>query len=87
MCRLPFGEWQQWVGAHSQRCSRPRGGSTARFSFFARDENAGITWDSRVLDAYLAAPQKVVPGNLMPFSGINDEQQRADIIAYLVTLK
>jgi len=62
-------------------------GQLPGFRFSRAMKNAGITWDSRVLDAYLAAPQKVVPGNLMPFSGINDEQQRADIIAYLVTLK
>jgi cytochrome c len=32
-------------------------------------------------------PQKFVPGNLMPFSGISDAQKRSDLIAYLGTLK
>jgi cytochrome c len=29
----------------------------------------------------------VVPGNVMPFSGVADAKQRADLIAYLSTLK
>ena len=39
------------------------------------------------LEAYLADPQKLVPGNNMPLAGIADAQQRADIAAYLATLK
>ena len=48
---------------------------------------ANITWDDKQLDDYLADPQKVVPGNVMPFSGLADATQRADVIAYLKTLK
>ena len=32
-------------------------------------------------------PQKVIPGNVMPFSGVPDAKVRADIVAYLATLK
>jgi cytochrome c553 len=35
------------------------------------------------LDAYIADPQAVVPGNLMPYSGLPGATQRADLIAYL----
>jgi len=44
-------------------------------------------WDDKTLDAYLADPQKLIPGNVMPFSGMADPKQRADVIAYLQTLK
>jgi cytochrome c len=44
---------------------------------------SGIVWDEDSLDAYLADPQKVVPGNLMPFSGLADAKQRAELIRYL----
>jgi len=50
-------------------------------------KRAKLTWDEKTLDAYIANPQAVVPGNLMPFSGIADARQRADLIAYLKTLK
>ena len=39
------------------------------------------------LDAFLSDPQKLVPGNVMPFSGVADAKQRADLIAYLKTVK
>jgi cytochrome c2 len=30
-------------------------------------KQANIIWDVKTLEAYLADPQKVVPGNKMPF--------------------
>ena len=50
-------------------------------------KNAGIAWDDKNLDAFLSDSQKLVPGNVMPFSGVADAKQRADLIAYLKTLK
>ena len=50
-------------------------------------QSSGITWTAANLMAYLVAPQQVVPGNGMPFAGIANAQQRADIAAYLGTLK
>ncbi|EJL92127.1 cytochrome c2 [Herbaspirillum sp. CF444] len=50
-------------------------------------KRANLTWDEKNLDAYITDPQKAVPGNLMPFSGIADAKQRADLIAYLNTVK
>jgi cytochrome c2 len=38
------------------------------------------------LDRYLAGPRQVVPGTLMTYPGLKDQHQRADLIAYLVTL-
>ena len=62
-------------------------GSVDGFRYSRAMKNAKIVWDATTLDAYLAEPQKVVPGNLMPFSGIADAQKRADVIAYLSSLK
>jgi cytochrome c len=39
------------------------------------------------LDAYLAAPRAVVPGTKMAYAGVKDPSKRADVIAYLDTLK
>jgi len=47
-------------------------------------KNAGVTWDAAAVDRYLADPQRVVPGNVMPFSGVPDSDERARIIAYLI---
>lgn len=45
------------------------------------------SWTDAALDAYLAAPQKAVPGNRMPYPGQPDAAKRAALIAYLKTLK
>ena len=47
----------------------------------------GIVWDVKILDAYLESPQKVVPGNRMPYAGLNDPMDRTDLVTYLATLK
>lgn len=61
-------------------------GSVEGFRYSRAMKNARIVWDAKTLDAYLNEPQKVVPGNVIPFSGITDAQKRPDIIAYLSTL-
>jgi cytochrome c len=62
-------------------------GSVEGFHYSRAMRNAKITWNAPTLNAYLAAPQSVVPGNLMPFSGIADPAQRDDLIAYLESLE
>ena len=66
--------------------NRPAG-SVEGFRYSRAMKNSKIVWDEKSLDAYLTEPQKLVPGNLMPFSGIADTKKRGDLIAYLGTLK
>jgi cytochrome c len=42
-----------------------------------------FVWDRVRLDAWLASPGKMVPGNTMAFAGIASEADRAALIAYL----
>jgi cytochrome c len=46
-------------------------------------KSSGVVWNDKALDAWLADPQHVIPGNQMPFPGIKNPQQRADVIAFL----
>lgn len=64
-----------------------KAGTLAGFRFSRAMKRAGFVWDAAKLSSYLADPQKTVPGNLMPFSGVPDDKQRADLVAYLQTLK
>lgn len=50
-------------------------------------KNSGITWTADKLDAWVTNPAKLVPGTRMTFAGLPSAQQRADLIAYLTTLK
>lgn len=45
------------------------------------------TWTTQTLDIYLTDPHAEVPGTKMIFPGIKDATERADLIAYLETLK
>jgi cytochrome c len=64
-----------------------KAGTAPGFRYSRAMKKSGIVWDDETLDAYLAAPQKAIPGNRMPFAGLRDAQDRADVIAYLATLK
>jgi cytochrome c2 len=64
-----------------------KAGTYPGFSYSAAIKRSGITWTPEKLSAYLTSPQQAVPGNNMPFAGIDDAKQRTDIVAYLATLK
>lgn len=46
-------------------------------------EESGLVWNEKTLDAWLADPAALVPGNLMSFPGIRDAGARAELIALL----
>ena len=46
----------------------------------------GVTWNAETLDEFLANPDAKVPGTPMS-AALADSKQRADVIAYLTTLK
>lgn len=48
---------------------------------------AGGTWTLGRLDALIENPTRAAPGNTMRFYGIRDPRERADILAYLLTLR
>jgi cytochrome c len=49
-------------------------------------KTSGWTWDEATLDKYLTDPKKALPGTMM-MMGFSNAQDRADIIAYLATVK
>jgi cytochrome c len=46
-------------------------------------KSTGIVWNDKTLDEWLKDPQHLVPGNTMTFQGLKNNQQRADLLAYL----
>jgi nitrite reductase (NO-forming) len=60
-----------------------KAGAEPGYSYSPAMKQENIVWDTNTLDRYLADPQKMVPGNKMPFPGLKTEQDRADVIAYL----
>lgn len=45
--------------------------------------SADLVWDENTLNAWLAYPDRLVPGNHMIFPGIEDNKARGDLIAFL----
>lgn len=64
-----------------------RAGTLPDFQYSSAMLTANFVWDESRLDRFLADPQAVVPGTRMPIAGIQDKNDRADIIAYVKTLK
>ena len=57
--------------------------SDPNFSYSPAFKQANLTWDAATLDTYLTDPQKLVPGNKMPFPGLKTARDRTDVIAFL----
>jgi len=60
-----------------------KSGAEPNFNYSPAMKQAALTWDAATLDAYLTDPQKIVPGNRMPFPGLKTDQDRSDVIAFL----
>jgi cytochrome c len=67
------------VGRHSA--------SLDGYSYSPAMKTADKTWDAATLDVYLTNPQVVVHGSKMLFPGLPKPEDRANVIAYLSTLK
>jgi cytochrome c len=57
------------------------------FAYSDANKNSGLVWDEATLDKYLVAPQAMVKGTKMTYAGLKNDIQRADLIAYLATVK
>jgi cytochrome c len=62
-------------------------GSEPDYTYSPANKAANLTWDEATLDKYLESPRTVVPGTKMTYGGQKDAEKRANLIAYLATLK
>jgi len=61
-----------------------KAGELSDFRYSPALKRSGITWSAQTLDAFIAAPQATVPANRMPYAGMSDAVDRADLIAFLL---
>jgi cytochrome c len=62
-------------------------GSVPGFNYTADHKKLGVTWDAATLDKYLTNPRAMVPDTSMVYAGLKDDAKRADLVAYLETLR
>ena len=60
-----------------------KAGELADFRYSPAMKRSGVSWTPEALDKYLADPQAFIPANRMPYAGMSNAADRADLIAYL----
>lgn len=86
-CHIVTAEGRRGVGPTLWGVVGRKSGAIEGFRYSSANQNANIVWTPEVLDKYLTNPREVVPGTIMAFAGIRNDTERANVIAYLQTLK
>ena len=60
-----------------------KSGTVEGYSYTEANKNSGITWDEASFKDYIKDPKAKIPGTKMVFAGIKNEQEAADLWAFL----
>lgn len=82
-----FVEGQNKIGPSLFGVVGRKAGTVPNFAYSPAMKNSGIVWTPDQLDIYLNGPKAMVLGNQMGHAGVSKADARADLIAYLSTLK
>ena len=59
-------------------------GTHSGFEYSAAMRDADFVWSPEAMNAWLAQPGRFLPGNRMTFAGVQRQEDRIDLIAYLL---
>jgi cytochrome c len=62
-------------------------GTVPGYNYSEANKNSGKVWTEQELFVYLKDPQAAIPGTKMAFPGIKNDQDRANLVAYLASTK
>lgn len=74
---------QNKVGPHLVGVFGREAGSVEGYRYSDAMKESGITWNDETIAAYLADPRGYIKGNRMAFVGLKNQEEIADLIAYL----
>ena len=77
---------QNMIGPSLHGVVGRKAGTVAGYAYSPANKGSAMVWDRETLFTYLEAPLTALPGTKMAFA-LRDPQQRADVIAYMETLK
>ena len=60
-----------------------KSGTKDGYKFSEAMTKAGIVWDEKQIDTYMANPKTFIPGNRMAFPGVPKPENRVALIAFL----
>lgn len=86
-CHTVGAKDKSGVGPNLAGVVGSKAGTKLGYSYSLAMTKSGIVWTPPMLDAFLIRPTAKVPGTKMAFAGIAAPKARADMIAYLATLK
>lgn len=71
------------VGPNLHGLFERKAGALADFRYSPAMKRSGISWTPETLNKFITDPQAMVPANRMPYAGMANASDRADLIAYL----
>jgi cytochrome c len=86
ICHAPV-EGQNKIGPSLWGVVGRKAGTLPTYTYSDAMKGANRTWDASTLNVYLTNPRQTIPGIKMIFAGLPDQTDRANVIAYLSTLK
>jgi cytochrome c len=87
VCHNPTVEGPRKLGPTLHGVVGRKSGSIDGFRYSKANSESGIVWTADKLDPYIKSPREVVPGTTMAYAGLRNDDERANLIAYLATLK
>jgi cytochrome c len=82
-CHAIGDDAQNKIGPELNGLAGRHSGSIPDFSYSDANKNSGLVWDEAQFKDYIKDPRAKVPGTKMIFAGIKNEQEIADLWAYL----
>lgn len=80
-------EGKNRLGPSLHRIVGRKAGTVPGFRYSDANQKSEVVWTTEHLDEYLKDPKAYMPGNRMAFAGVKKDEDRANVIAYLETLK
>src|SRR5262249_29691855 len=73
------------VGPRHAGLAGRKAGSVPTFDYSPALRSSGVIWSAATLERWLTDPEQLIPGQRMGYR-LDDASERADVIAYLLTL-
>ena len=75
---------EQMLGPSLNGVIGRKAGALDDFRYSPPMRRSAIVWTRETIGTFLAEPQKDIPGNRMPFSGMPEAKDREDLLEYLM---